>query len=77
MSANIAIIQGRQEYPLHTNIIEYKSAELHISRFAGKEGTMMQLSTGITEDAYIQLNKEQIEHLKNVLNSDWENWHEI
>ena len=73
MSTNIAKILGRKEFSnTDTKRSAYMTSSLNLTRFSGgKDGIMLQLSTGITQDAHIQLNKEQVEQLRNVL-AEWE-----
>lgn len=70
MSTELGIVSGRKEFPdTERRKSDYKPATLQLTRFYGgvRNGPMLQLSTGITQDAHIQLNSKQIEELKRIL----------
>lgn len=75
MSSNIANIEGRIELPTF-GTPTYASSQMLVTRFSGglNNGAMLQLS--FTTKDYIQLNKVQIQQLKEVL-ANWEDLPEI
>lgn len=74
MSTEIAEIKGRREIwrtsgnMLMSPEVKYAPDTLHVTRFAGGEinGAMIQLTLGATH-GYIQLTKEQVKELVQVL----------
>lgn len=67
MSTEIATIQGRYELINRLKPI-YRNAEIHVTRFwGGKNGPMIQITTQCDKTAYVQLTREQVQELAEIL----------
>lgn len=76
MSTNIKTITGRYEASFNGDFTSnYEESEINLTRFYGgvKNGTMIQVTiSNDKESAYVQLTKDQVKSLSNILKQSFD-----